>query len=55
MLEGAAKTTTALSAVLILALVKPQQAGSSNTKLVVALVRSQACTSENANMTLVAA
>ncbi|KAG3024203.1 hypothetical protein PC128_g7043 [Phytophthora cactorum] len=54
-LEGTAKTTTALSAVLILALVKPQQAGSSNTKLVAVLMRSQGCTSENANMTIVAA
>ncbi|KAG2834150.1 hypothetical protein PC112_g6196 [Phytophthora cactorum] len=55
LLEGTAKTTTALSAVLILALVKPQQAGSSNTKLVAVLMRSQGCTSENANMTIVAA
>ncbi|KAG3111675.1 hypothetical protein PI126_g24811, partial [Phytophthora idaei] len=54
-LEGAAKATTALSVVLILALVKPQQAGSSNIKLVEALVRSQGCTSESDNMTMVAA
>ncbi|KAG6953713.1 hypothetical protein JG688_00012693 [Phytophthora aleatoria] len=39
-----AKTMTALSVVLVVTLLKPEQAGSSNIKVVAALVRSEGCT-----------